>query len=367
MKSLPKFHALCSYDWYNEHMKQQERKAVRQARDRQQNESVSAKADAAGPRERKETAGTALHRLLCGVAMGVGGVLPGVSGGILAVSMGVYEKLMLAIGNFFLNVRKNTRYLLPLVIGGGIGVLLTSNLLSFVIERYETILLALFSGLVLGSMPELFGEVRAAGRLRAKHWIAAAGGLAFVLLFALGESSVAANEKALELSIPSALIAGAVLSVGTIIPGISSSFILVYLGLYHALINAISGVFDLSALARSGFSAVIAALGKAIVPLLFVALGFGAVSLVIIKAVNRAIARHHSTSYAAVIGFVLGSIILILPSIAGDFNWVCVPAFLLGLAASVLQYYAKRRLETRRNASCSAAEAAAQPAGESAT
>ena len=57
--------------------------------------------------------------------MGIGGVLPGVSGGILAISLGVYEKMMLAIGNLFRSFKENVRYLFPLVIGGGIGILLT--------------------------------------------------------------------------------------------------------------------------------------------------------------------------------------------------------------------------------------------------
>ena len=100
-----------------------------------------------------------LYRLVCGVVMGIGGVLPGVSGGILAISLGVYEKMMLAIGSFFQNAKANFRYLLPLVIGGGIGILLTSNVLSIVIEQYEVQMLSLFSGLVLGSIPELYMEV----------------------------------------------------------------------------------------------------------------------------------------------------------------------------------------------------------------
>ena len=76
-----------------------------------------------------------IYRFICGIVMGIGGVLPGVSGGILAISLGVYEKMMLAIGNFFQGWKANIRYLLPLVIGGGIGILLTSNVLSLLIDQ----------------------------------------------------------------------------------------------------------------------------------------------------------------------------------------------------------------------------------------
>ncbi len=285
-----------------------------------------------------------LYRIVCGFAIGIGCVLPGVSGGILAVSLGMYEKIMSAIGNFFSGMRANFRYLLPIAIGGGIGVLLTSNVLSIVIERYEAPLLALFSGLVLGSMPELYKEVKTGGRVRLRHVIAAVCGLAFVLIFALGESSVSANEKVVALTIPAALIAGAVLSIGTVIPGVSSSFILIYLGLYNAVITALAGIFDLSTLVQDGFSAALARLGTMIVPLLFMTLGFAAVSILIIRGVNRALKHHHALSYAAVIGFVVGSVALIVPGVVRQFTWSCPIAFAAGLAASLLQFRFKSRL-----------------------
>lgn len=294
--------------------------------------------------------------------MGIGGVLPGVSGGILAISLGVYEKMMLAIGNFFQSMKENFRFLLPLVVGGGIGILLTSNVLNIVIDRYEIQLLSLFAGLVLGSLPELYTEVkRSTERIRWKHVLAAVLGLAFVLLFALGESSVAKNHEAAALSIPGALAAGAVLSVGTVIPGISSSFILVYLGLYPAVIASIAGVMDFSSLASGGISAAMAKLSSSILPLLVMAAAFAAVSLIIIKGVNRALKRHHALSYAAVIGFVVGSVVLVIPSILPRITWICPILFVVGLALSYLEFRYKKKLEIRNAVK---REDAAKPAPE---
>lgn len=286
-----------------------------------------------------------LYRLICGVVIGVGCVLPGVSGGILAISLGIYEKMMLAVGNLFRSLKANIRYLLPLAIGGGVGILLTSNVLNIVIARYEAQLLSLFTGLVLGSLPELYGEVRLGGqKIRAKHIAAAALGLAFVLLFALGESRVAQNAVTSKLTIPGALISGLVLSVGTVIPGISSSFILVYMGLYPAVIETISGVLDLSTLATSGLGAAIAKLGETIVPFLALAGAFALVSILIIKLVNRMLARHHSASYAAVIGFVVGSVALVLPAIIRQITWACPIFFAAGLALSYMEFRFKEKL-----------------------
>jgi putative membrane protein len=292
-----------------------------------------------------------IYRLVCGIFIGFGSVLPGVSGGILAISLGIYEKMMLAIGNFFRSLKANIKYLLPLVIGGGVGILLTSNVLDMIFVKYEAQMLSLFTGLVLGSLPELYGEVTLGGqKIKWKHVIAAALGLAFVLLFALGESSVAKGTTVSKLTIPGALTAGLVLSFGTVIPGISSSFILVYMGLYPAVISTIAGVLDLSTLAEHGLGAAIAQLGDTIVPFLVLAASFGVVSLLIIKLVNRMLARHHSASYAAVIGFVIGSVVIILPSINAKFTWACPVFFVAGLALSYLEFRFKEKMTGQKPA-----------------
>ena len=298
----------------------------------------------------KETGGqnrlkSILNRIICGIALGIGGVLPGVSGGILAISLGVYEKMMLAIGTLFHKFRENFRYLLPLGIGGVIGILLGSTVLSMLISRYEAQLISLFTGLVLGSLPELFSQVRLDGpRIKIKHIVAALLGLGVVLLFALGESTVVGTAAVSELTIPGALLAGAVLSVGTIIPGISSSFILVYLGLYPAVIATIASVMDFKTLATSGFSAALNTFAAHFLSLAAMAGAFALVSIGIIKLVNRMLKRHHATSYAAVIGFVLGSVALVLPNILPKTTWDCALFLAAGLALSLVQFRAKAHL-----------------------
>lgn len=291
-----------------------------------------------------------LYRVICGVVLGIGGVLPGVSGGILAISLGIYEKMLHAIGTLFQNFKQNMRYLLPLGIGGVIGILLTSNVLSLLIAKYEVQLLSLFTGLVLGSLPVLLKEVRLDGpKIKGKHIIAALLGLGFVLLFALGESNTVGNAKVEELSILGAIISGAVLSFGTIIPGISSSFILVYLGLYPAVIATIASVLDLHSLATAGLAGMLQNLGAHFLPLLAMVGAFGLVSILIIKLVNRMLRRHHATSYAAVIGFVLGSVGLVLPSIVQKFTWACPVFFLLGLGLSLLEQRLNEKLADPKN------------------
>jgi len=302
-----------------------------------------------------------LYRLVCGVVMGVGGVLPGVSGGILAISLGIYEKAMSAIGNFLKNAKENFRYLFPLAIGVGVGILLTSNVLTIIIDRYEVQLLSLFTGLVLGSLPELLAEVKQnTPKIRWKHVLAAVLGLGFVLLFALGESSVATNNETAVLTIPGALVSGAVLSVGTVIPGISSSFILVYLGLYPSVIASISSVMDFNSLASGGIPAVLAKLSGSFLPLLVMTAMFAVVSLGIIKIVNRMLKRHHAMSYAAVVGFVVGSVALVLPNLLSKLTWACPILFAVGLALTLLERYFKLKMQ-RQKPSGSVQQALVEP------
>ncbi len=286
-----------------------------------------------------------LLKLLCGIVIGIGGVLPGVSGGVMAISLGLYEDTIRAISGFFRDIKKNFLYLLPLAIGMGIGVLLTSNVVKVALEHYEAPLLALFSGFVLGSIPELFDEVKGmwtSGKpSRIKCIIAMICGLIFVLLFAFGETSVVSNDTAGTLNPVTALIGGAILSIGVVIPGVSSSFLLIFVGLYGAVLSTIAGVMDLSILFSSGLGAALENLGNQIVPLVFMTIGFGLMALLLIKLVHLALDRHRAVTYAVIIGFVVGSVLLIQPTVFREFSFACVLLFLAGIAVSLGEYWLK--------------------------
>lgn len=286
-----------------------------------------------------------LIKLLCGIVIGIGGVLPGVSGGVMAISLGLYEDTIRAISGFFKDIKKNFLYLLPLAIGMGIGVLLTSNVVKVALEHYEGPLLALFSGFVLGSIPELFDEVKglwsSGGKSRGRCILAMICGLIFVLLFAFGENTAVSGTTSGTLNPVTALIGGAILSIGVVIPGVSSSFLLIFVGLYGAVLGTIAGVMDLSILFSEGLGAAIKNLGNQIVPLLFMCLGFGLMALLLIKLVHLALDRHRAITYAVIIGFVIGSVLLIQPSVFRNFSFACIILFFVGVAASLGEYWLK--------------------------
>lgn len=267
-------------------------------------------------------------KILCGAAIGVGFVLPGVSGGVIAISMGLYEKMLAAIKRCFTfswkAIKESFFFLLPIGIGGLIGVLLTSNALKLVIEQHEPEVLALFCGFVLGSIPTLFEETRQASAPRAKLSVKTvlliAAGFVFAVLFGLLDTSATAEAAATaghRLPPMLAMLAGAVLSLGVVIPGLSSSFLLVYLGLYRAILISIAELY--------------------IPTLFFTAVGFGIAALLLVLLMHKLLEKHHAASYAAIIGIALGSMVLILPQIFSGFTFLCIPLLIVGAAFGLWQ------------------------------
>ena len=94
-----------------------------------------------------------MKTFLKGIVVGIGGVSPGLSGSVLLIIFGLYRKTLDALGNFFRDVRKNGRFLLPLVLGMFTGVLLFSRLINFLMNRFEMPTCFCFLGLyILGKL-----------------------------------------------------------------------------------------------------------------------------------------------------------------------------------------------------------------------
>ena len=89
-------------------------------------------------------------RFGAGAVIGLGSIVPGVSGGVIALTMGLYEAILEAITNFFQNPRRNILFLLPLGLGAGFGILVFSNLIAWLMENCKEQVLFLFIGFVAG-------------------------------------------------------------------------------------------------------------------------------------------------------------------------------------------------------------------------
>ena len=101
-----------------------------------------------------------LINFIKGMLIGIANLIPGVSGGTMAVSMGVYEEIIDSIGNFFKKFKetfvKNMVFLIPIILGAGVGVIAFSKLLDYLLKNHEAYTKFAFMGLILGSIPFIF-------------------------------------------------------------------------------------------------------------------------------------------------------------------------------------------------------------------
>ena len=94
-----------------------------------------------------------------GIIVGIGGIAPGLSGSVLLVILGLYQKVITAIGTLFKNLKNNLIFLFPLLLGFGVGVIIFSKIINFLLENYEMYTRFAFLGLVLGTIPLFYKEV----------------------------------------------------------------------------------------------------------------------------------------------------------------------------------------------------------------
>lgn len=254
--------------------------------------------------------GSFWRNALAGLLMGIGCVLPGVSGGVMAVSFGLYRPMLDAVLGIFHDTRRKLLFLAPLALGGAAGLLLGARCLGTAMRLYEKPMLCLFTGFILGGVPDLLAEAEAGGRFR-RRWLGAlAGGILLAMPMALLRAQ--GVERALSLTPLQALAVGLAEGVGTVVPGLSTSFLLMNLGWYQAYLDALAhpqaGVLGL------------------------VALGFAASALASMKAVQWLFDHARGYAYYAVLGFLLVSVGLVFPGFGSGWTlWMQLAALLAGM------------------------------------
>lgn len=112
-----------------------------------------------------------LSNCLKGIAIGSGAILPGISSGVFCVIFGIYEKLLNSILNFFADRKNNFKFLFPIVIGAGFGIVLFGNLLNYSLYQFPLQTKSIFIGLILGSIPSLVKEINSKEKFKPFHLI----------------------------------------------------------------------------------------------------------------------------------------------------------------------------------------------------
>ena len=166
-------------------------------------------------------------RVLQGILIGIGAVLPGISGGVLCVVFGIYKPVMELLGDPFHKFKTHVPRLLPVIIGGGVGFLGVAKILAFFLEKYPDPSVCLFIGLITGMLPSLFREAGEQGRPKGS-WVVMVVAFAVILglLISLNFFSVTITPN-----FGWYIFCGFCLALSVIAPGMSFSTLLMPLGL----------------------------------------------------------------------------------------------------------------------------------------
>ena len=185
-------------------------------------------------------------RVIQGVIIGAGAILPGISGGVLCVAFGIYQPMMAVLAKPLKNFPKHWKLLVPIGIGLALGFVGLAGLIANLLERNSTITTSLFIGLIAGTFPSLLKEGAKQGRTKSM-WIALALSTAALLVFfsILKHST----QTTLTPSFGWFIFCGVLWGISLIVPGMSSSSVLLFFGLYKPLSAGIASL-DLPYLSR---------------------------------------------------------------------------------------------------------------------
>ncbi|HIZ13141.1 MAG TPA: DUF368 domain-containing protein [Candidatus Mediterraneibacter stercorigallinarum] len=230
-----------------------------------------------------------LFRIIQGALIGLGAVLPGISGGVLSVIFGIYKPIMELLSNPFKNFRTHVPKLIPVLIGGVIGFLGVANILAFFLNKYPDPSVCLFIGLIAGMLPSLFREAGEQGRTKGS-WISLVVCMCFIfaLLIGLKMTSIEVTPNFFWY-----LFCGFCLALSIIAPGMSFSTLLMPLGLYTPFVDGI-GHFDMNVLIPGG-------IGALVTVILFA------------KAINALFDHYYSIAFHGIVGIVIAATIMIIP------------------------------------------------------
>lgn len=265
--------------------------------------------------------------ILKGALVGIANIIPGVSGGTMAVITGIYEKLIDIIGNIFTHLKnwsklkEDLKFIIPIGIGALVGIVAFSKVLKWLLENYEMPTLYCFLGLIIGSLPLIFKNANEKG-FKKKYIIPFIITLAFMILLNILAMNVNGGNTIVEFGRTPIdmikLLGYGFIAAGTmIIPGISGSMVLMILGIYEAILTAVSNLD--------------------IIILIPFVIGVGVGIIIVSKIIDILMDKFYGYTYYAILGFIIGSIIFIFPGFVFNLTGlISVITFIIGFVVSFI-------------------------------
>lgn len=267
-----------------------------------------------------------LFGLLCGAIIGIANIIPGVSGGTMAVILNVYDKLIDSVTGLRKNFKKSILFLIPIGVGGAGGIFAFSKLLKFLLEYHPMPTFMFFIGLIVGSLPLVFNK---AVKTKFRIWsvIPFAVFLGIMIVLAFIDTAGMETGSMLQLNVINwfYIFFGSVLAaMCMIIPGVSGSMIFLIIGLYPTVLGSISEVLSNP--------------GNSIMILIPIALGVLVGVLGGAKLIDICIKKFPQMTFFAIMGLMVGSLVSLFKNSGFQFGTeglIAIGALVCGFALSM--------------------------------
>lgn len=269
---------------------------------------------------------------LKGFVFGIANIIPGVSGGTLALTMGIYEDLISSISNIFKKFKRSMSFLIPFALGAVVSIISLSKVIDFCLDKYKTLTIVFFIGLIIGGIPLLFKNINV-------KKITIPKALVFIITFSLiliityiksGTTNVTLNNNMI--SYLKLFGVGIVSAATMVIPGVSGSFVLMLMGYYQPILKVINNITSFNNVTNN--------------IILLIPLGIGVVVgiLLITKLLEYLFTKYKEITYYGIIGFLFASIITLVLSISLPSTFIEI---VLSLLLLVIGYFLGNKLGDR--------------------
>ncbi len=269
---------------------------------------------------------------LKGLMIGIGKIIPGLSGSMIMMIFGLYEKTIDKILNFFDDVINNVKYLIVLSSGVLLSIIFVSKVIKVIINKYYFLIICFFVGLILGGIPSLLKELK--GTTTKTN----VGIFVFFFIIIISLSFVNITDQNItnvSNNFFLLFIVGVIEAATMIVPGISGTAVLMSLGLYHILLDVFSNLINISLFISNI---------KSIIPFL---LGLGTGGLIFIKVMQILLLKHKVKSYWVITSLALSSVLLMIVKTL-KFNYY-ITEIIFGISLLVVGYILSRMFELKFN------------------
>ena len=278
-----------------------------------------------------------IKNVLKGIVIGLANVIPGVSGGTMMVSMGIYDKLIHCITHLFSELKKSIQFLLPIFIGIGIAVVVVPFGIEFLFAQYPFQTNLLFMGLIIGGLPAVWKKVKG-NSVKVGHILSCLVFFALVAGLALvGETEGNAADLSFSLgSVIKLFGIGVITSATMVIPGVSGSMVLLLLGYYHPVLETITNF--IKAVLAFDMNGILAGIGV----LLPFGIGVVAGIFVIAKIIEVIFEKFPLYAYWAIIGLIVSSPVAIL--LVSGMGTITIVSILTGIVSLAVGFVIAMKL-----------------------